>query len=186
MIGKSLRKSGFTAIALVTLILAAGATGLAIRACHDARGAFRRLVMCPVPPSVEDVKMDRCRASSSGQHLDGIQEDAVVLRFDISKDDVARIVAARGFKPLTYKMWCYEGTVTYEEPEARIGGSFALYTPEHHAPRWFDLDHENWADFDAYWLGDQDKARGAADMSFLFYKEQFGRAYLVRWVESPT
>ncbi len=103
-----------------------------------------------------------------------------MLRFDIGKDDLLRIVEARGFKPFDH-VWCYEGTLYYGS-DARAASTIALYGPDREAPSWFDLNSDNWPYCDAYLLGETDRYSGLADASFLLYREQLGRAYLIKWV----
>jgi hypothetical protein len=177
------RAKKFLTMGSLLLLLTAGASAVLMGMCVSPRASFKRFVIRPIPQSVRNIKADRCQISTLQDRFDGYQEHAVVLRFEIRREDLFRIVAARRFKAwdsLKDALWCCEGKIQFDHPESHATRrGIELYTPERQAPSWFDLDADNWSHCDAYVQGQYDEFRGWADASFLFYNEELGSAYLL-------
>lgn len=187
MIGMRVYRTKVTLVVLSILVLAGASAVLTMMCFVGARGVFKRLVISPIPQSVSDIRVDRCQISTAQDWLEGYQEKAIVLRFNVSKDDLSRIVKARGFKPWipleANRPWCQNGSIKCQHPRSQaLDWDIDLYGPERQAPIWFDLDSEDWAHCDAYLLGEYEAFNGWADASLLFYSEKLGGAYLVNWI----
>ncbi len=74
-----MRATKFVVI-ILALLLAVGALAFAIVPRLNGRLLFKRLVVHPIPPSVQQIKADSCRISSLLDRLDGLDGLECVLR----------------------------------------------------------------------------------------------------------
>jgi hypothetical protein len=169
--GKSMCAIKLARVAFLGLLLAAGGTILAMRSFPGTRASFTDLVTRPIPRSVRNIKMDRCQISSLRDRWNGYREHAIILRFEIGRDDLLGIIEARGFTPVG-------GGSYMSEILAPIGDHWEIKLPDqvhYRAPSWFDL--AKWCHPETYTLEEDD----SMNMSILFYNEQLGCAHLIRW-----
>jgi hypothetical protein len=178
---------------LCALLAAGGGTFLAWELLLGPRATFRRLVIRPIPHSVRNIKVDRCQLSTRRERLYYRRENhAFVLRFDIDKEDFSQIVAARGFRLLSWRsVQCYEGTVVFGDRDGTRDLKLYKGTLDVdeggnpidvglRRPGWFDLD--TWEGrFGGYRAGKDLPNEGWLDLSVLFYNEQLGSAFLIKW-----
>ncbi len=171
-----MRATKFVVI-ILALLLAVGALAFAIVPRLNGRLLFKRLVVHPIPPSVQQIKADSCRISSLLDRLDGFREYAFVLRFKVNREDLSQIIAARGFK-----RWedakCSEGTLQYKSSDQFLT-SIKLYNMRRQPPNWFDL--EQWTKFETYFVGKDETGLWTIDVSLLLYDERRGCAYMIKW-----
>jgi hypothetical protein len=170
----------FLALALVFATVACG-----MRFFVYPRTLFERHVIRPIPASVRNMKADIYNKATFWARRKGYQARASVVRFDISREDLLQIVAARGFKPwenVDYR--ANEGTLWY-----RMAGDPTTYTDAYlyrgryaKPPSWFDLDKWQDTDMETYLTGQDDYMKtNEIDVSLLIYNSQLGSAYLIRW-----
>lgn len=183
MIGKTTHRMMFVAVSLLALALLIGMSVFAIRFSAGPRATFRRLAIRPIPQSVHRMKMDQFQITPFSRQPDMYCDRAVVLRFDISREDLLQIVRAREFKPSASSMW-FAGSAVWETGDQTAYQT--LHTVEvykekrREPPHWFDL--EKWANPETYFLEqpDSDPANWT-DVTLVFYNEELGIAYLIKW-----
>ncbi len=112
------------------------------------------------------------------RRLCGYQECAVVLRFNISKDDLLGIVASRGFEPRE-SAGCLDGYLDYEINDQHHTSIMLFRDRAGRSPNWFDL--EKWTGSETYITGQDTYEGDQLDVSLLLYNSQLSSAYLVRW-----
>jgi hypothetical protein len=69
MIGEGMRMRRLAVIALLTLLAAGGGTFLTWELLLSPRATFRRLVICPIPRSVQNIQVDHCQMTSLEEEL---------------------------------------------------------------------------------------------------------------------
>jgi hypothetical protein len=180
VIGRRMRTKA-AAIALSVLLFILGVTIVAVAPPVVVRETFKRHVIRPIPPSVHNIRMDRCQMASLWRRLHGRHEHAFVLRFDVRRKDLLQIVRAKGLK--------LQETIEYREGNhwyATQGYAFTfrdLYREKtRDPPRWFDLDE--WAGAEIYAAGQDTLMNARMDISYLFFNEQLGSAYVIRLVRT--
>jgi hypothetical protein len=164
-------------VTILGLLLAAGALTLATVPRMNGRLLFRRLLVHPIPRSVQHIKTDSCQISSLVDRLDGFREHAFVLRFEVNREDLSRIIAARGFKRWEDAKYS-EGILRYKSSDQFLT-SIKLYNMRRQPPNWFDL--EQWTKFETYFVGKDETGLWTVDVSLLLYDEQRGCAYVIKW-----
>jgi hypothetical protein len=178
MTGKSVHTRRFAEIAFLVLLVTVGATIIAMRSSIGAPALFRRLVIRPIPKSVQNMRLDRVQMATFGARLHGYRSRAYVLRFDISREDLSQIVATRGFEPWDNPTYT-DGVLKYKTTKGSFASMYLYWPKLRPAPNWFDL--EAWTGFETYFIGQDQLILGRADVSLLLYDEQLGSAYLVKW-----
>lgn len=175
-VGKSMRAAKY--VTIVLLLLAIGSSGISMVAdAAGARSLFRELVVSPIPESMREIRADRCQIARLKARLHGSHEVAYVLRFKINREDVARIVAARGFTVCRSPKYS-KGELSCDLPD-HVWTDVKLYNVRRRAPRWFDLGE--WTECETYRTGVDMWPVGKLDLSYLIYNEQRGSAYLIKW-----
>jgi len=131
---------------------------------------FQRIVMSPIPESVRDIRascpIDRRR--------DGMSDHTYILRFDISKEDLSKVIVSSNF--VEWKVRYYDFCLDYTAPDG-VGSGVKLYATSREVPDWFDL--RGWKNFAAYYSGVEAHVDMFIKARLLLYNEQFGRAYFV-------
>jgi hypothetical protein len=180
------KKLALTILAVV--LLTAGATALLWEFVLSPRAAFRRFVMHPIPRSVRNIKADHWQLFTRSERMyQGVDGHDYVLRFDISRDDLSRIIEARGLKIEPWeRVECREGMIRgggtfiklYRGPNDPTEEEDPLY-PVRPRPSWYDLD--SWEDSPGNCAAVKDEHRhGCTDTVFLLYNDQLGSAFFVR------
>lgn len=172
----------------VTVALAAcssilGLTIVLLLPSVNAGATFRRYVLCPIPESVKHIEIGRCQRATLWLRLHGWRDQAVVLGFDINREDLLRIVAARGFK-LDERSGYADDSHWYSTGgySARFDDLFRRGRTRE-APDWFDLPM--WTGAEIYILGSHTSAGARIDVSYLLFNERLGRAFLI-WREQGS
>jgi hypothetical protein len=177
MAGIAARARRLVVLALFSLLVASGTMALTGVPFVGARARFKRLVICPIPPSVRNIQVDRCQIAPLLRRLHGGQEYAFVFRFEISGEDLSRIVAAHAMMPWESPKYAY-GRLGYMEGNEATPPSISLYRPRvREPPKWFDL--ENWTDAETYFAGELAHFPDWGQMSYLLYNEALGIAYWI-------
>jgi hypothetical protein len=104
-------------------------------------GIFRRYVLKPIPQSVADIKVDKL--ATGGIFPSGHR---YVLRFKISKSDVALIINSRAFEEsewVGYKHGTHWDTLEWGDSNSLLPRqSVIVYMERQHPPAWFEP--KNW------------------------------------------
>ena len=136
--------------------------------CLWPRWSFRRVVLNPVPPSVQAIRADAAH---------GVAMNKYVFRFRIDPADMPAILASRPFKEVASVEY-RDGILHYGcDP---IGGtSFWLYDTYDgkHAPSWFQFGKGD--KFRAYVVEKQELDDYFVDL--LLYREDIGEAYFIEY-----
>jgi hypothetical protein len=197
MFRNTTRAQRLAIVFFLLLLVAIVATLMAWEFLLGPRAAFRRLVLHPIPASVRNIKTDRCQLSTRADRLyRGRDEHAYVLRFDVSEEDLSRIIAGHGLEIESWQhMECYKGEISwppwriklYRAPDPNDDKDY-LYPG---CPRrsWFDLD--SWFDL-ANWEGeprlrvavDYRLANGYEELTLLCYNEHLAGAFFIKWESS--
>ena len=164
-------------IAFSVLVFVAGGMFLIASPLGGARATFASQVIRPIPQSVQNIKMDRCPITPFMSRFQGTWERALVVRFDVSKEDLSRIVVTHGFMPWV-TVECTSGTLRYKTTDGSVT-DIRLYRERHRrSPSWFDL--EKWRDAETYFVGQATPDGHSVDVSLLVYNDQVGSAYFIR------
>ena len=130
---------------------------------------FESVVISPIPESVRDINV----SCPLDERRHGQITRVRVLRFDIGREDLSKVIASGGF---------VEWTVNYRDfyldyRANGIGLTVPLYATDGEVPDWFDL--RQWKGFTAYYAGDSRPIDMYIKAHLLLYNEQLGRAYFV-------
>jgi len=159
-------------LSLVILLAAGALVGLSLKSSRTS--LFEKLVISPIPESVHGIKIDQRysfwrRLTSSGEL------STYLLRFDISRGDLDRVIAFRSLTEWPSVEYTFGG-VYYRLPNGKKKDIHLYWSRQR--PRWFDL-HE-WKSFTAYYAGDEGGAKSWRRVRLLLYNERLGRAYFVK------
>jgi hypothetical protein len=197
MFSNATRVNRFVIVSFVLLLLVIVGALVAWEFALGPRAAFRRLVVDRIPHSVRNIKVDRCQLSTRTDRLySAVDVHAHVLRFDIGEDDVSRIIAEHGLRTVGWeKVQSYEGEIICHPWMIKLYMSRdpnedkdAMY-PGCPRPSWFDLD--SWFDL-PNWQGEPRlrtalnwrASNGYEELTFLYYNEQLGSAFFIKWESS--
>jgi len=161
-----MRRKRRTGLVLILSVLLAGASIVAVT-MHShyagrAQRVFKRFVMDPIPPSVTELKV-------VGWNLWNYR---YVLRFDISRSDIASILAAKPFE--TVEEASYEDGLLELCWSPGRGLMMEIFMEGCRRPSWFAL--ESWDAFDAY---TRHETKIDAHRQILLYNAQLGQAYFI-------
>lgn len=137
---------------------------------------FRRVVMRPIPGSVQAIKADICYESSLRDHLTGWREHTYLLRFAISKEDLSKILAAEPFTELGQVEYTWKG-LRYGVSGKPCGG-FRVYRMDAPEPDWLDL--QQWQDA-RIWIVEEEVRGSWYKARVLLYREPVGHAYFIEY-----
>ncbi len=134
---------------------------------------FERVVIQPIPRSVKNIHVARPRNSlvDSGART-------YVLRFDIAKEDVSKILRSDTFTELDRVEYAF-GVLHYAvvaDGTVQAAGIELYETAWRRAPSWFGLPQ--WTSFEAY-IAEKETSGSRYKARLLFYNEEVGVAYFV-------
>lgn len=135
---------------------------------------FRRVVMRPIPGSVQAIRADICYESSLRDHLTGWREHTYLLRFAIGKEDLSKILAAEPFTELGHVEYTLKNL--FYGPSATLFSNFQLYERDAPEPDWLDL--EQWQDA-RVWIVEEEVRDSWYKARVLLYREPVGHAYFI-------
>jgi len=137
---------------------------------------FQRIVIHPIPDSVQAIEADVCHQSSLKDRLTGWRHHEYLLRFDISKEDISNVLTSGSFRELGFVG--YNSGVLVLGVTNRDAGHFVLYETEEEEPAWFDL--EQWKDTKA-WIAEEERKGSWYKAHVVLYSEHLGRAYFLEY-----
>ena len=137
---------------------------------------FQRIVIHPIPDSVQAIEADVCHQSSLKDRLTGWRQHEYLLRFDISKEDISSVLTSGSFSELGFVG--YNSGVLVLGVTNRDVGHFVLYETEEEEPAWFDL--EQWKDTKA-WIAEDELKGSWYKAHVVLYSEHLGRAYFLEY-----
>lgn len=163
MIRKSEHLIMFLAVCSVGILIVVSVFIYSARSSPPA--LFRRVVVDPIPRSVRNIRAHRHRRPDPGWEM-----HTYVLRFEVSNEDLSRIVTSGGFTQLADVEYSLGGIV-YQMTD-RCYSSFRLHVRED----WFDL--EQWRDFEGY-IVEQERPNSWYKARLLLHNEQARTAYFM-------
>jgi len=167
-------------LSMVLLILAA-ASVLPTKRKPSAEALFKQVVIDPIPQSVKDIKA----SIPLDKRERGRAEHTYILRFDVSREGVLKIVASRSFVEQTIiyttieqRLYLSNLSLDYIGPDSNVvWPGVMLYATSRDMPDWFDLPQ--WKGFTAHYAGTQRPIDNYIKTHVLLYNEHLGRAYFV-------
>jgi hypothetical protein len=184
-------------VGLVLLTVGMAGAFLAWEFAFSPRAAFRRYVVHPIPRSVRNIRVDHTWKTPLSSRLQSyLRRSVFVLRFDISKEDLQRILGSREFRVCKSCSCTEGGTVKYvitrisyttfrghdEINTSNEPMYIYLWPVGRPVPSWFDLD--KWTEPNGYMAGQDYMSPGWVDVSLLVYNEQLGSAYMIKYEAS--
>ncbi len=133
---------------------------------------FRNIVIRPIPRSVQNIEADVCYQSSRWDRLTGWDQHEYLLRFDISEEDLSKVLASDSFRELGFVR--YNSDVLILGVTYRDGGHFDLYETKEKEPAWLDLGQ--WKDTKA-WIAEEERNGSWYKARLVLYNEHLGKAY---------
>jgi hypothetical protein len=170
-----MRKSKYyTLLLLVSVVICITVVGVLIVKLLPSV-LFQKVVLNPIPVSVRNIRVSRSVSILFKNHT-------YVLRFNVSKADLALILGSREFKEISYVKY-NNGTLDYGDRWSNARGSFSKTRGldlretwwSKCPPRWFRLG--DWKSFKAYML--EKEEIGYYGVHLLLYNEEQGESYFI-------